>query len=297
MRKVVGIIGLVVVAASLVAGAHGGSLSHAVRGSAAAPAHRTTARQPSSAFLADARSALVAYLHHSRSTLLRQPTRSAGNGKSLGSYNWAGYVDVGPKGTFTHAAGSWVVPQVTCGAEDQIMSNWIGLDGFNNTTVEQAGTTSWCYQGVATYFTWYEMFPAGAVEVGKSLHAGDLIRTSIARSGANYTLVVTDSTHPAAGFTHKATCATTKCFDTSVEWIAERPAFAIGVAPLADYGTWTLTSGVETAHGKAGTIGSYIADSSPIKMTMGDATRTYTLSSVTSLTGGNAFTTTWHNSY
>jgi peptidase A4-like protein len=294
MRKRVVFIAAVA-AASVAAGAFGGFVGHSARD--AAPAGHTAGHRPSAAFLARARTALTAYLNHGRATMLTQPAGSAANGSSRGSYNWAGYVDVGAKGTFTHAAGSWVVPTVTCGAEDQLMANWIGLDGFNSNTVEQAGTTGWCYRGVATYFTWYEMYPAPAVEVGTSLHPGDVIRTSIARSGSNYTLVVTDSTHPAAGFTHKATCATTKCFDTSAEWIIERPAFQIGVAPLANYGTWSLTGAVETALGKAGTIGSYTASGSPIKLTMGDATQAYNLTSVTSLTGGNAFTTTWHNSY
>jgi len=297
MRKILLIIG-VVSAASFLAGAYGSSLGHAGPHAGAAPARLAAAHSPSPAFLAKARSALVAYLNHSRQTALTFPAGAARNGSSKQSYNWAGYVDIGARGTFTHAAGSWAVPAVTtCGAEDQIMSNWIGLDGWNDNSVEQAGTTSWCYEGTATYFTWYEMYPGPAIEVGKSVHPGDQIRTSIARSGANYTLVVTDSTHPAASFTHKATCALTKCLDTSAEWIVERPAFAIGVAPLADYGTWALTGGVETAHGKAGTIGSYTASGSPIKLTMGDATQAYTLTSVTSLTGGSAFTTTWHNSY
>ena len=50
---------------------------------------------------------------------------------------------------------------MTCNAEDQITSNWVGLDGFGNSpaTVEQLGTISWCFQGTPTYFTWYEMFP------------------------------------------------------------------------------------------------------------------------------------------
>jgi hypothetical protein len=295
MRKTVVFIA-VVAAASLAAGAYGTSQGHATRGAAPAAA----SHQPSAAFLAQARTALIAYLRHNRGTMLSHTSGAAVNGNSLQSWNWAGYADDGAPGTFTHAAGGWTVPQVQCSAEDQIEASWVGLDGFTKTsnTVEQAGTTGWCYRGVATYYTWYEMYPSREYEVGKSVQPGDVIRTSVARSGANFTIVVTDSTRPSQGFTRKATCATTKCLGSSAEWIIERPAFnIIGVAPLANYGTWTLTAGVETAHGKAGTIGSYTGSTSPHKLTMMDATWAYVLTSVTSLTGNTTFTTTWHNSY
>ena len=300
MRKTVVLIA-VVAAASLAAGAYGSSLGHAGRDASATRAAHT--QRPSAAFLAQARTALIAYLRHTGTAMVPHTAVAAANGTSLVSYNWAGYADDGASGTFTHAAGGWTVPQVQCGAEDQIMASWVGLDGFtrSSNTVEQAGTTGWCYKGVATYYTWYEMYPSREYAVGKSVQPGDVIRTSVARSGANFTIVVTDSTRPSQGFTHKATCPTTKCLGSSAEWIIERPAFGIGVAPQANYGTWTMTGGVQTAHGKVETIAGYTGSNSPHKLTMYDATYpapgAYPLTTVTSLTGGNTFTTTWHNSY
>ncbi len=83
---------------------------------------------------------------------------------------------------------------MTCSAEDQITSDWVGLDGFNSGTVEQLGTISWCFQGTPTYFTWYEMFPAGTIEVGTTLKPGDKIAASVTRTGTSYALKLTDST-------------------------------------------------------------------------------------------------------
>lgn len=45
----------------------------------------------------------------------------------------------------------------------------MGLDGFDNQTVEQDGTLAYCFEGAAYYFTWWEMFPGGSVTVGSSV--------------------------------------------------------------------------------------------------------------------------------
>ena len=183
---------------------------------------------------------------------------------------------------------------MTCTAEDTITSEWVGIDGFTSSTVEQDGTLDWCFEGTATYFTWYEMYPAGTIEVGTSLAPGDSITATVSRNGTNYTLSLTDAAHPANSFSKTATCAAATCLDTSAEWIAERPAFSIGIAPLADYITWKVTGATETASGKTGTISSFSPND---VLTMVDATDSYNLSTSSDLTTGNSFITTWHNSY
>ncbi len=79
-------------------------------------------------------------------------------------------------GTFTKVSGAWTVPTVTCTNEDRITSDWVGLDGFSSSTVEQDGTVSQCFEGQAVYYTWYEMYPAGTIAVGTSVAAGDKIK-------------------------------------------------------------------------------------------------------------------------
>ena len=266
---------------------------------AAGPARavHAAAHQPSARFLAEARTALAGYLRHDHQPAeLVHPARNGLRGTTkAGSYNWSGYADTSTtKGTFSEVSGQWTTPKVTCTAEDTITSEWVGLDGWTSSTVEQDGTLDWCFKGTPTYFTWYEMYPAGTIEVGTSLAPGDKITATVSRSGTSYTLSLTDATHSANSFTKTATCAAATCVDTSAEWIAERPAFAIGIAPLADYASWKLTAATETASGKSGTISSY-ADNDEISSV--DATDSYDLSTPSALTGGNSFTTTWHNSY
>ena len=151
-------------------------------------------------------------------------------------------------GTFTNVSGSWTVPKLTCTKEDRITSDWVGLDGFSSATVEQDGTASQCFEGTAVYYSWYEMYPAGTVEVGASVTAGDKISASVARSGSSYTLKLTDSTRTANSFTKTASCPTSTCVDTSAEWIAERPAFTTtGIVPEAQFSSVKFSSASETA--------------------------------------------------
>jgi hypothetical protein len=256
---------------------------------------------PSARFLSQARAALVRYLSHShpRVMLARPGVRVSNTTTKAQSFNWSGYADGSLKGktkagTFTKVSGSWTVPAVTCTPEDRITSNWVGLDGLSDSTVEQDGTVSWCFENHAVYFSWYEMFPKSTVEVGKTVKAGDKISASVSRKGSAYTLKLTDSTHSANSFTKTASCKTSTCLDESAEWIVERPAFATGIVPLAQFTTTGFTAGSETANGKVGTIGSF---SAVAELDMIDSTGSYQLATVSGLTGGKSFTDTWHNSY
>ena len=263
----------------------------------AAPA-RVHHAAPSARFLSEARSALVKYLRHSHPQAMLVHTRPAHAVKNVTasrSFNWSGYADTATKHqTFTKVSGAWTTPSVTCSAEDQITSNWVGLDGFNSNTVEQLGTISWCFQAKPVYFTWYEMFPKGTIEVGKTLKPGDQISASVTRTGTSYALKLTDSTTVGNNISVTKTCALATCVDTSAEWISERPSFSIGIVPQAHYNAFKITAGSVTANGHTTTIG---AGPGVNSVTMIDATQAYNLNTVSALTGGNAFSTTWKNSY
>jgi hypothetical protein len=265
------------------------------------------AQQPSAQFTTRARAALLSYLDANRTA---PPTAVSSGGPGFrtvdeqapamaasaaaNSYNWSGYADVSTTlNTFTKVGGQWQTPRVQCNREDELTSEWVGLDGYSNATVEQDGTLSWCFEGRATYFTWYEMYPAATITVGNSIRPGDKITASVSRVGTVYTLVLKDSTRPANSFSVTKTCTT--CQNESAEWIAERPAFAIGIAPLANYGSWTMTNATQTAGATTGTISSY---PTYYQINMVDATSTYVLSPTSALaSGGRLFSTHWTNSY
>jgi hypothetical protein len=285
-----------IVSGSAAAMAGAVTLSGATATSVAAPARASHA--PSARFLAEARTALAHYLRHNHPQAMlvhKRHARAVRNVTASPSFNWSGYADTsGTRQAFTKVSGNWTTPSVTCNAEDQITSNWVGLDGFNSKTVEQLGTISWCFQKTPTYFTWYEMFPAGTVEVGTALKPGDKISASVTRTGTSYAFKLTDSTTSGNNISVTKTCSLTKCKDTSAEWISERPSFSTGIVPQAHYNAFKITNGSQTSSGHTGSIG---AGPGVNSITMIDSTQTYNLSTVSTLTGGNSFSTTWKNSY
>lgn len=251
-----------------------------------------------------ARRALVAYLKHNDGLELRAPSHRFGSPGSTASpasttsYNWSGYDNTtSTVGYFGEVGGSWVVPRLTCSREDQLAADWVGIDGANDPTVEQDGTLGWCFEGVPTYYTWWEMYPTNSEQnVGTTVEPGDVITSTVTRSGQSYKLSVTDSTSPANSFSTSQACASS-CNDTSVEWIAERPGFSIGMAPFADQHTWNLTGATQEQTG-ATAPGTISSGPNPTSIAMMDATGTYALSVPGSLNAtGAKFADVWHDSW
>jgi hypothetical protein len=226
------------------------------------------------------------------------PSASSGSATStsspsiqqLTSYNWSGFADVqnttgtGPGSTgpgsqpLSSVSGSWTVPQVSCVSglyqnQDVFIANWVGLDGFNDGTVEQLGTGVECYENVEYYYDWYEMFPNGTVQEGPlscindnvdCIRPGDRIQASVvstpgtgSNAGSNvYQLKLTDFTTSGQNFDVTATCPNNECVNSSAEWVVERPAFGIGpggalfqILPQAYYGETGFQDGTATVAG------------------------------------------------
>jgi Peptidase A4 family len=197
------------------------------------------------------------------------------------SVNWSGYGDSETgSNTVSYVSGSWTIPAVQClpapyQNQDAFLSDWVGIDGLTNGTVEQLGTGVQCYEGVEYYYVWYEMFPAGTVEEGTTAcindnvdcpQPGDRITASVsvtpAGGGVNdYTLQLIDRTRPQESFSVSASCAATTCADSSAEWIAERPAFALPfgfqIVPLGDFGSQSFSSADVVSGGRFTTSGGF----------------------------------------
>jgi hypothetical protein len=285
--------------AALAAGALTMTVATTATTAASGRSAHTAYRAPSAHFLAEARLALTKYLKHNHPQMLLAP-HSNDLGPAVkgvtqeGSFNWSGYAKTSNSAkAFSSVSAKWTQPKVDCTAEDRMSATWVGFDGTSasNPTVEQDGTTGWCYQGKAIYFTWYEMFPAGSIEVGKSLKPGDKITATATRSGNNYTLKVSDATHSSSSFSKTLACkpvnGVVPCQASSVEWIEERPAFSTtGIIPLATYGSWKATSVADKSTGSTSTDSIAMVDSQDV----------YILSSVGNLSGGS-FTTKFKDSY
>lgn len=218
----------------------------------------------------------------------------AGGTTSVGSFNWSGYADSSATpNTFTGVSAIWRQPATRCSQEQRLTAYWVGLDGYSNETVEQLGTLAYCFEGVASYYSWWEMFPGASVTFGSTVQPGDVISASVKRSGTSYTLSLTDFNNQANSFSTVQSCTT--CTNESAEWIAERPAFPIGITPLTFFRSWNPVGAVQTSNGAKGTIA---AGPNPTQITMFDATQTYPLDSVSGLIArGSSFVARWLNSY
>ena len=266
---------------------------------AARPAHVSTASKAE--LSAKARIALTRFLRegYKPSAELVRPgganlKAGASGTTAIGSFNWSGYADSSATpNTFTAVSAKWRQPGTVCSPEQELTAYWVGLDGYSNETVEQDGTLAYCFKGVAYYYTWWEMYPGGSVTVGSTVQPGDVIAASVKRSGTSYTLSLTDFNNPANSFSTVQSCTT--CQNESAEWIAERPAFSIGITPLTFFRTWNPVGAVQTSNGARGTIA---AGPNPTQITMFDATQTYPLDTVSGLFArGSSFAAHWLNSY
>jgi peptidase A4-like protein len=267
-----------------------------VAASAAPPAASLATRAHNPAVVAQARAAFEKYMsaHAPRvsggrwvspSTKLPGADKPvSGTASSFPSLNWSGFADTSSTTTaddFTNVKGHWTIPSVTCPpgpyqTQGAYISNWVGLDGFSDSTVEQLGTAAQCFEGVLYYYVWYEMFPAGTVEEGTAAciadnvncpQPGDQVSASVAvtpgtSGNNNYTLALTDYTRPQESFSVNASCATTTCVDSSAEWIVERPAYEpipglFQFVPLVYFRRTGFESGSLVANGQPSSIGGF----------------------------------------
>jgi Peptidase A4 family len=85
-----------------------------------------------------------------------------GHGRTYSS-NWAGYANYQEGTTFTQVEGSWKQPAANCESMKRrqfaLAAFWVGLDGYENSTVEQIGTEADCEGKEPVYYAWWELYP------------------------------------------------------------------------------------------------------------------------------------------
>lgn len=219
-----------------------------------------------------------------------------GRDGSTQSTNWSGYAAYQTGTTFTDVKGTWVQPTATCpNKKRQYSSFWVGIDGYNSSSVEQTGTEADCLgRNRPSYYAWYEMYPSAPVVLSMTIHAGDAISGEVSASGTSFTLTLTNVT---TGSTFTTTKTSSTAAKTSAEWVAEAPTgctFTCRVLPLANFGTVNFSGSYATGNGQTGSISNSAWTHDDITMvTSGGATK--------ALPGplspdGTAFSVTWMHS-
>ncbi|MEM3655344.1 MAG: G1 family glutamic endopeptidase [Thermoprotei archaeon] len=191
------------------------------------------------------------------------------------SLNWAGYAVAVKSGEVNAAYGSWFVPTLSCTKQTTYAAFWVGIDGYNDSTVEQTGVTGDCQHGVAIYSAWYEFYPSSPVYAPASdtVKPGDKIFGSVVYnpSGNCFTTLLRDDTE---GWSYTSPCTSVSgALRSSAEWITERPAVGGSLTTLANFGTayygydYTYISGTNTV--TINSVNYTIGDSpNPISITM-----------------------------
>jgi len=178
--------------------------------------------------------AVSAPLPADASAVFHHPRASAAAASNAGwaSSNWSGYAKTG---SYTRASGAWVVPSVAPSRKATYSSQWVGIDGFNNSSLIQTGTEADYYNGSAHYGAWWEILPAAETVIrSMTVQPGDHMTASVTKgSGNSWTITITDmSTNPIQTF---STVQTYTGPGKSVEWIEEAPSVGGHVATLAAY--------------------------------------------------------------
>jgi hypothetical protein len=154
--------------------------------------------------------------------------------------NWSGYALTGTG--YRSVTGSWRVPSVTPTKKAAYSATWVGIDGFDNASLIQAGTGQDWSGGTAQYYAWWEILPAPETPIPASIvtvRPGDLMRVTITKGTPTWTIVVTNVTRGQSFTTHQVFNGP----GTSAEWIEEAPSIGRRLTRLAVYSLTTFDNG------------------------------------------------------
>ncbi len=168
----------------------------------------------------------AAIVHHPRHGI----APASGN-LGWASSNWSGYAVTGSG--FTSVTGSWSVQAVSATKKASYSSQWVGIDGFSNSSLIQTGTESDYVHGSARYDAWWEILPAAETVIPSlTVSPGDRMSASVTSTGnGTWTISITDTTTNKSFSTVQAYSGP----QTSAEWVEEAPTVGGRIAPLAHY--------------------------------------------------------------
>ena len=173
--------------------------------------------------------------------------------------HWSGYIiglgDLQNKSEgVSSITGTWIVPEIKYSENNTYSSVWVGVGGYGETSLIQAGTEQHCENGRITYFAWYELLPATITTITTvEISPGDQITTSITlvdHAKNSWLITLVDQT-TGESFQKTVTYDSTR---QTAEWIVERPTVNNQISTLANFNQATLTDCSTTINGVTGSI-------------------------------------------
>lgn len=142
------------------------------------------------------------------------------------SSNWSGYAqETSAPGTFTGVSDTFVVPTVDTSTKGtQYVADWVGIGGYNDSTLVQTGIQAVVQtrrgDRVVTYDAWTEIIPAAEKPLALTILPGDTVTASVLETSTNeWKMEVDDVT---SGH-HAAVSVAYDSSGESAEAINERP--------------------------------------------------------------------------
>ena len=175
------------------------------------------------------------------------------------SSNWSGYEEDNGTGTAddTSVTGTFAIPSLIEGdSTSDAMSEWVGIDGFLNGNLIQAGIFEQPINATTFgFYPWWEILPNASVDACSDMACSNFANMM---PGDTFTVTITQATSTTwtidlDDVTQAETFATTQTYpppsppsptsETSAEWIVEAPIISgTQPAPLADYTPTTFSN-------------------------------------------------------
>lgn len=199
-------------------------------------------------------------------------------GATATSTNWSGYVDVGAPGhRIKSISSSFTIPALNCAKspDGAFAAHWVGLDGWADGTIEQAGIFASCSGGTASYLAFYDMNPEPSVAFA-GVSPGHAVSASVAYNAPTWNLTLTDITTGAVIFTTTQACPSgSTCQNGSAEVITGGP------------GTVAATGNSLPDFGRANFLNAAVTGQSGVKGTLATKAGHWTSTRVTMVNGAD----------
>jgi hypothetical protein len=170
-----------------------------------------------------------------------------GNLAPISVSHWSGYMITlnleNRSDGVSSISASWIVPSVNYSQQDTYSSVWIGVGGYGEQTLIQAGTEQQCVNGEFEYFGWYELLPDHSIKTQSlNVQPGDQVSVTIRllnQDQNTWQIIINDETN---GSHFEKSDIVYKSSQKSAEWILERPTVNDKVSTLSDFGNVTMTN-------------------------------------------------------